>query len=102
MMQNLSATFNDLVAIEVPDSKLKFTITTGAGKACSTCVSFGFFAAWCCLERQRGCGKIGLLLRPIFPPLDGTCPARTWWALATTCDCHQRRFWCVSLAGAGP
>ena len=34
-----------------------------------------------CLERQRGCGKIGSLLRPLFPPLDATCPARTWWAL---------------------
>ena len=34
-----------------------------------------------CLERKRGCGKIGLLLRPLFPPLDATCPARTWWAL---------------------
>ena len=31
-------------------------------------------------ERQRGCGKIGLLLRPLFPPLDATCPARAWWA----------------------
>ena len=31
-----------------------------------------------CLERQRGCGKIGLLLRPLFPPLDATCPARAW------------------------
>ena len=29
-----------------------------------------------CLERQRGCGKIGLSLRPLFPPLDATCPAR--------------------------
>ena len=31
-----------------------------------------------CLERQRGCGKIGLLLRAPFPPLDATCPARAW------------------------
>ena len=34
-----------------------------------------------CLETQRGCGKIGLSLRPLFPPLDATCPARAWWAL---------------------
>ena len=45
-------------------------------QVCSTCVSFGVFAVLCCLERQRGCGKIGLLLRPLFPPLDATCPAR--------------------------
>ena len=41
-----------------------------------TCVSFGLFAVWHCLERQRGCGKIGSLLRPLFPPLDVTCPAQ--------------------------
>ena len=34
-----------------------------------------------CLERQRGCGKIGLLLRQLFPPLNAACPARAWWAL---------------------
>ena len=32
-------------------------------------------------ERQRGRGKIGLLIRPLFPPLDATCPVRAWWAL---------------------
>ena len=31
-------------------------------------------------ERQRGCEKIGLLLRLLFPPFDATCPARAWWA----------------------
>ena len=30
----------------------------------------------CVVERQRGCGEIGSLLRPHFPPLDGTCPMR--------------------------
>ena len=25
-------------------------------------------------------GKFGLLLRPLFPPLNATCPARAWWA----------------------
>ena len=50
-------------------------------QVCSTCVSFGIFAEWLFRERQRGCGKIGLLLRPLFPPLDATCPAaRAWWA----------------------
>ena len=29
-----------------------------------------------CLGRQRGCGQIGLSLRPLFPPLDATCPTR--------------------------
>ena len=43
-------------------------------------LSFGFFAEWLFRERQRGCGKIGLLLRPLFPPLDATCPAHAWWA----------------------
>ena len=28
------------------------------GKACSTCLSFRFFAAFCCWENQGGCGKI--------------------------------------------
>ena len=37
------------------------------------------FAMLCCLERQRGCGKIGLLLRPLFLPLDGTCPRNMQW-----------------------
>ena len=32
--------------------------------------------AWCCCSHQRGCGKIGLLLRLLFPPLDATCPVR--------------------------
>ena len=44
-------------------------------------MSFRFFAVWFCLERQRGCGKIGLLLRPLFPPLNAKCPVRAWWAL---------------------
>ena len=39
------------------------------------------FAVWFCLERQRGWGKIGLLLRPLFPPLDATCLVRAWWVL---------------------
>ena len=33
-----------------------------------------------CWEKQRGCGKIGLSLRPHFPPLDATCPTRTRWS----------------------
>ena len=28
-------------------------------QACSTCVSFRFFAEFVCLERQGGCGKTG-------------------------------------------
>ena len=49
-------------------------------QVCSTCVSFRFFAVFVLLRETGVCGKIGLLLRPLFPPLDATCPARAWWA----------------------
>ena len=57
------------------------TLSWRPEQACSTRVSFRFFAEQCDQrERQRGCGKIGLSLRRLFPPLDATCPTRAWWA----------------------
>ena len=38
------------------------------------------FCRICVVEREKGCGKFGLLLRPHFPALDATCPACARWA----------------------
>ena len=45
-------------------------------QGCSTRVSFRFFAAVVCLERDREVvGKL-LVAKTISPPLNGTCPER--------------------------
>ena len=44
-------------------------------------------------ERQGGCGKTGLLLRPPSPPLDATCPECVWsgrGGRVKTCQCLRR------------
>ena len=48
--------------------ELEFAFSSRESKACSTCVSFRFFAVFVVLERQGGCRKTGLLLRPLSLP----------------------------------
>ena len=48
--------------------ELEFAFSSRGSKACSTCVSFRFFAVFVVLERQGGCRKTGLLLRPLSLP----------------------------------
>ena len=71
----LKGNFMQVAAFRIPSctSLLQFE------QACA-CVSFGSSLSGLIRERPRGCGKIGLLLRPLFPPLDVACPAGAWWA----------------------
>ena len=45
----------------------------------------------CCWEKQGGCGKIGLLLRPLFPPLDA-CLKRSKGIMALSHGCFAKEW----------
>ena len=60
-------------ASQVKAKKITCTIAAQEEQACSTCLIFRFFPVLLVAERDRGCGKIGLLLRS-FPSPDAQSP----------------------------